>query len=67
MDTVIAFIKVWIFFKSFKRAYRWFTTQIPLLGHIKPVDMIKMGRAAKLRKFIEINLSENKPPKEYKK
>ncbi len=67
IDAIVSFIKVWRFFKSFKRAYTWFTTSIPLLGHIKPIDMVKVGRAAKLRKFVTTQLSENKPPKEYRK
>lgn len=38
----------------------WFTLPNPLLGNIKPRDMIRIGQYKKLYKFIINALSENK-------
>lgn len=38
----------------------WFTVPNPLLGNIKPRDMIRFGRYQKLQKFIWNALQENK-------
>jgi len=37
----------------------WFHTPNPLLGNLSPRELIRMGRSAKLLKFIQIALSEN--------
>ncbi len=42
------------------KARIWFSTPNPLLGNVAPADMILMGRAKKLLKFIEARLAENR-------
>ena len=37
----------------------WFKTENPLLGNIKPRDMIRYGRYEKLRRFVVSALDEN--------
>ena len=41
------------------RAELWLEMPNPLLGGLRPIDMIKQGRTAKLKKFIETCLREN--------
>lgn len=48
------------FFKDQEKVYLWFNTKNPLLGGIKPLDMIRQGRSEKLLKFIQAMLRENK-------
>ena len=38
----------------------WFTTLNPLLGNVKPRDMIRFGRYKKLFKFVATALAENR-------
>jgi len=38
----------------------WFTTLNPLLGNVKPRDMIRFGRYKKLFKFVVNALAENR-------
>ena len=38
----------------------WFTTPNPLLGNVRPKDMIRFGRYKKLLKFVMNALAENK-------
>lgn len=40
----------------------WFTTPNPMLGGIKPNDLLGLGRHDKLLKFIRAQLAENRPP-----
>jgi uncharacterized protein (DUF2384 family) len=47
------------FFKDETKTIRWFWTPNPLLGDMAPRDMIRIGRAKKLLKFISNALSEN--------
>lgn len=44
------------------KAITWMRTVNPMLGNQRPVDMIVMGRYAKLSKFIDTSLSENAAP-----
>lgn len=37
----------------------WMIMKNPLLGEVSPFDMFLMGRAKKLKKFIEITIEEN--------
>ena len=67
VNIVLSFIKVWWFFKSFKKASLWFEIENPLLGGVSPTHMIDMGREDKLYKIITQALEENKLPKRYKK
>jgi len=60
IKTVLSFVKVWWFFKSFKKASLWFETENPLLGGVSPSYMIDVGREAKLYKIITQQLEENK-------
>jgi hypothetical protein len=43
------------------RTVLWFLTPNPLLGNIKPRDMIRFGRYQKLLNFIWNALNENEP------
>jgi uncharacterized protein (DUF2384 family) len=47
------------FFKDEQKTIRWFWTPNSLLGDMTPRDMIRIGRAKKLLKFISNALSEN--------
>ena len=38
----------------------WMNSKIPLLGNIKPIDMVKLGRTKKLLKFVKETIEENK-------
>jgi len=38
----------------------WFRSVNPLLGNVKPIDMINIGRSEKLMKFVVNKLDENK-------
>lgn len=45
--------------KHFEDDYKtnfWFVTKNPLLGGVKPIDMLKLGRGKKLLEFIETSL-----------
>jgi uncharacterized protein (DUF2384 family) len=48
------------FFKDWEKSKAWFKHENPLLGNMRPVDMIKQGRSEKLLKFIKTSLEENK-------
>ena len=63
IDELVSFVKVWWFFKSYTKACLWFEIPNPLLGGVTPMEMIEVGRAAKLRKIITQQLEMNKPPK----
>ena len=47
------------FFKDQHKTVLWFQLPNPLLGNISPRDMIRVGRFAKLLKFIQTALDEN--------
>lgn len=56
-----AYLSILEFFSGDKeKTTLWFNTENPLLGNIKPNDLIVMGREEKLLKFIQHALSENK-------
>jgi hypothetical protein len=40
----------------------WFRTANPLLGHLCPNDLVRMGRAERLLRFVEGQLEENVGP-----
>lgn len=40
----------------------WFGTPNPLLGYVKPNDLIYMDKADKLLQFVERTLEENSDP-----
>lgn len=42
-----------------KKTIEWFHEFNPLLGYIRPIEMINNRRSDKLLKFIESQLSEN--------
>jgi uncharacterized protein (DUF2384 family) len=48
------------FFKDEEKTKLWFHTENPMLGGIKPIDMIRQGRSEKLLKFVQAMLKENK-------
>jgi len=52
---------VYGFFGNEKKAKKWFTVENPLLGYVTPNSMLESGRGKKLLKFIENQLSQNKP------
>lgn len=41
------------FFESREKAATWFNTPNPMLGDVRPIDMIRSGRADKLLRFLE--------------
>jgi uncharacterized protein (DUF2384 family) len=41
------------FFESREKAATWFNTPNPVLGNVRPIEMIRIGRADKLLRFIE--------------
>lgn len=55
-------IKVREFFKCNEKAYKWFVAKNILLGGVSPLDMIRMGRIEKLKKWINNALEENNRP-----
>ena len=59
LDTVRAAVMVESFFKDIGKTIRWFNTANPLLGNIKPADMLLMGRSTKLLSFIKTSLLQN--------
>jgi hypothetical protein len=38
------------------KAFTWFATKNPSLGGVSPLDMIRVGREEKLKKFIDQSL-----------
>lgn len=51
------------FFKGDKeKAELWWITANPLLGGVKPIEMVMMGRPEKVLAFIKNQLAENEPP-----
>lgn len=56
-----------VFFNgNFKKTDLWLRTKNPLLGNVRPWDMIEAGREKKLLKFINNQLSQNPPKAEGK-
>lgn len=45
---------------DYSKATLWFTTLNPLLGMIRPIDMVLLGRTDKLLKLIKNQLDQNK-------
>lgn len=55
--------KVLEFFKGDQtKTELWFKTSNPLLGNVSPIDMVRLGRFAKLVHFVETSLAENEAP-----
>jgi len=44
-----------------RKTFLWFNTINPLLGGIKPIEMIMLGRCDKLLKFISSSIEDNFP------
>jgi uncharacterized protein (DUF2384 family) len=42
-----------------KRTMAWFTTPNPLLGNVEPLDLIRMGQADTVLRFVKTQLGEN--------
>jgi hypothetical protein len=47
------------FENNHNKAMLWFHTENPMLGNVKPYDMIILGKKARLLKFIQAQLEEN--------
>ena len=45
-----------------KKTIAWFTTPNPLLGNMDPLDLIRMGQADKVLRFVKTQLAQNEPP-----
>ena len=45
-----------------KKTIAWFTTPNPLLGNVEPLDLIRMGQADKVLRFVKTQLAQNEPP-----
>lgn len=41
------------------KAQLWWNTKNPMLGNIRPIDMIKCGREKKLYQFIKSRIEQN--------
>ena len=50
------------FFGSTSTTDLWMRSENPLLGGLRPVEMIRLGRGDRLIKFIKNSLEENKRP-----
>lgn len=50
------------FFNDAEKTKLWFDTPNPLLGHVRPNDLVRMGRADKVLQFVERALGENRAP-----
>ena len=48
------------FFDDFIKSRIWMKVPNPLLGNVSPIAMIKVGRFAKLLKFIKEQIKEGK-------
>ena len=48
------------FFNDTAKTVLWMSTPNPLLGNMKPNEMVFIGRTDKLIKFINVTLDENK-------
>ncbi|MBI3292586.1 MAG: hypothetical protein HYZ73_07245 [Elusimicrobia bacterium] len=58
-EWAVALAKVGQYFKDTQRTVLWFKIPNPLLGNVKPRDMIRVGRFKKLYEFILNALGEN--------
>lgn len=56
-DEAVVLIKD--FFDNSEKCDLWMNTENPLLGKIKPIDMIKIGKGENLLSFIKTSISEN--------
>ena len=57
----VIFAMLDVFFNgNFKKTYTWIRTKNPLLGGVRPWDMIDKGREKKLFKFVKNAIEENK-------
>lgn len=41
------------------KAFLWFTLPNPMLGSVRPLDMLLLGRGEKLERFVRRQLEEN--------
>lgn len=62
-EWAIAISLVAEFFEDEGKTLLWFSTPNPMLGGLRPNDMIKIGRFNKLHKFIITALQESRPSK----
>ncbi len=58
-EWAIAISAVGRYFKDISKTQLWFKIPNPLLGNVAPRDMIRVGRFAKLYRFIQNALKEN--------
>ena len=57
----VIFAMLDVFFNgNFKKTDAWIRTKNPLLGGLRPWDMLEMGRERKLYKFVMNAIEENK-------
>lgn len=54
-------IGVHCFFNDSEKTAQWFNTPNPMLGGIRPMQMLFMGRGEKLKQWINNRLDENQP------
>jgi hypothetical protein len=43
-----------------KKTWLWFTTPNPAMGMLSPLNLIKIGRANRVKQFIDNAIDENK-------
>jgi hypothetical protein len=60
LEWATAINRVGQYFKDIDKTVLWFRLPNPALGNVAPRDMIRVGRAHKLLRFIETALDENK-------
>lgn len=58
-EWALAIALVASYFKDLDRTMLWFSAKNPLLGDVSPRAMIRLGRSARLLKFIRCSLDEN--------
>lgn len=60
-DLIHIVLGLHIFFSNEKKVLAWLKTKNPHFGGIEPVKLINMGKAKKIRQFIEDSLEGNFP------
>lgn len=59
-DTELSISLVNIFFKNRKKSVKWMEIANPLLGGLKPIEMVQRGRTEKLHAWILGQLRNNR-------
>jgi uncharacterized protein (DUF2384 family) len=55
-------VLVYGFFKEVPKTIQWLATPNPLLGMVRPIEMIRAGRGDRVLGFVKYQLGENVLP-----